>query len=382
MQANRPRWSFEVKIVISLILFAFFIYLLFRFSIVIPPFILSVILAFILSPLVGFLQARLHVSRLIATFLSYLIMLALVVVIPMVLVPLLANQVSRVDIDLQNVVQKIEALIGNQKIQLGGVTIDMTTLFDQAVGSLQGMIEPIVTQSLDLVIGVISSVVWVIFILVISFHLIKESDKLNRWLESLVPPSYRQDYIWLREQINEVWSAFFRGQIVLSVLVAILFITIGLALGLPFALGMGIFAGLLEFLPSLGHGIWMVTAALLAFFLGSTWLPIPNWVFALIIIGLHLFYQQFDLNYLIPRVIGRSVNLPPLVVILGIVSGAVLAGILGVVLAAPTIASARVLVRYLYANLFDLDPYGVRITDPTQPPNLQWWRRSKKEVKP
>jgi len=382
MQADRPRWSFEVKIVISLILFAFFIYLLFRFSIVIPPFILSVILAFILSPLVGFLQARLHVSRLIATFLSYLIMLALVVVIPMVLVPLLANQVSRVDIDLQNVVQKIEALIGNQKIQLGGVTIDMTTLFDQAVGSLQGMIEPIVTQSLDLVIGVISSVVWVIFILVISFHLIKESDKLNRWLESLVPPSYRQDYIWLREQINEVWSAFFRGQIVLSVLVAILFITIGLALGLPFALGMGIFAGLLEFLPSLGHGIWMVTAALLAFFLGSTWLPIPNWVFALIIIGLHLFYQQFDLNYLIPRVIGRSVNLPPLVVILGIVSGAVLAGILGVVLAAPTIASARVLVRYLYANLFDLDPYGVRITDPTQPPNLQWWRRSKKEVKP
>ena len=81
--------------------------------------------------------------------------------------------------------------------------------------------------------------------------------------------------------------------------------------------------------------------ALLSFFVGSTWLPIPNWVFALIIISLHLVFEQFDLNYLIPRIIGRSVHLPPLVVILGIVTGAVLAGVLGILLAAPTIASAE-----------------------------------------
>jgi predicted PurR-regulated permease PerM len=80
----------------------------------------------------------------------------------------------------------------------------------------------------------------------------------------------------------------------------------------------------------------------------------------LIVMALHLVYQQFDLNYLIPRIIGRSVHLPPLVVILGIVSGAVLAGVLGIFLAAPTIASARVLGRYIFSNLFDLPPFPER----------------------
>ena len=91
-------------------------------------------------------------------------------------------------------------------------------------------------------------------------------------------------------------------------------------------------------------------------FLGSTWIHLPNFVVMLILIGIHVVFQQTDLNYLIPRIVGRRVHLNPLVVILGIVAGAALAGVLGVLLAAPTIATARVVGGYLYANLFDLDP--------------------------
>jgi predicted PurR-regulated permease PerM len=120
---------------------------------------------------------------------------------------------------------------------------------------------------------------------------------------------------------------------------------------------MGILAGLLEFLPSVGHAIWLIIASILALFVGSTWLPLPNWVFMLIIIGLHAAFTQFDLNYLIPRIIGRRVHLHPMVVILGIVVGALTAGILGILLAAPTIASAGVVGRYIYANIFNLDPF-------------------------
>ena len=147
-------------------------------------------------------------------------------------------------------------------------------------------------------------------------------------------------------------------------------------IGLPFALGMGVLAGLLEFMPSLGHGIWLIIAAFLALFFGSTWIPLPNWIFALIVIGLHLFFQQFDLNYLIPRVIGRRLHLPPLVVILGIVSGALLAGVLGIVLAAPTIASMRVVGHYLYANLFELEPFPVTAADELPAPNPRWWKKT------
>jgi len=122
---------------------------------------------------------------------------------------------------------------------------------------------------------------------------------------------------------------------------------------------MGVLAGLLEFLPSLGHGIWLAIAALLTLFRGSTWLPLPNWIVALIVIGLHSVFQQVDLNILIPTIIGRRVRLHPLFVILGIVAGATLAGVLGIFLAAPTIASMRLLGRYLQARLFDLEPFNL-----------------------
>ena len=196
---------------------------------------------------------------------------------------------------------------------------------------------------------------------------------MRLWLEGLVPPSYFIDYIQLRDEVSRIWGAFFRGQVILALVVATIFTIIGFILGLPFALAMGVFAGLMEFLPSLGHGIWLTTAALLALFAGSTSLPIPNWVFMLLIIGLHLVFEQFDLNYLIPRIIGRSVHLPPVVVILGIVGGAASAGVLGILLAAPTIASARVLGRYIYANLFDMDPFPSSVIQTLPPPNPRWW---------
>ncbi len=212
--------------------------------------------------------------------------------------------------------------------------------------------------------------------MVVSFYLIKDSHSLHDWFETLPPPAYRADFIRLRDEINRIWGAFFRGQLILVLVVSTIFTVVGLILGLPFALAMGVFAGILELLPSIGHAIWLITASILALTAGSTWISLPNWAFMLVVIGLHLIYQQFDLNYLIPRIIGRSLHLPPLVVILGIGAGAVLAGVLGVLLAAPTIASTRVLVRYVYANLFDLDPFPGSVVKPMPPPNPQWWRKS------
>jgi predicted PurR-regulated permease PerM len=116
---------------------------------------------------------------------------------------------------------------------------------------------------------------------------------------------------------------------------------------------------LLELLPTLGHGIWLAVAVPLALFSGSTWqwMPLSSFWFTVLLVGLHVVYQQVDLNFIIPRIIGRRVHLHPLIVILGILVGASVGGVLGVFLAAPTISSLRVLGRYIYANLLDLDPF-------------------------
>jgi predicted PurR-regulated permease PerM len=369
----RARWSMQTKFAVSLLLLALFVYLVFRFRVIIGPLILAVILAFILTPLVNLIQNRLHLRRVLAIGLCYLVLLAAAITLPLGIAPLLAAQISGLNLDVQLLLSRIEALVDHRYL-IAGQVVDGAALFQESVLALQGLFEPVLGQTFGFLVEVISSIAWVIFVLVVSFYLIKDGQALRRWMEGLVPPLLRPDYIRLREEIYGIWAAFFRGQIVLALVVSIIFTIAGLILGLPFALAMGILAGLLEFLPSLGHGIWLAAAAALAFFVGSTWLPLPNWVFTLIVVALHLFYQQFDLNYLIPRIIGRSVSLPPLVVILGIVAGAVFAGVLGIFLAAPTIASARVLARYIFANLFDQDPFAESVISTLPPPNPRWWR--------
>jgi predicted PurR-regulated permease PerM len=375
MNKPRPHWSSRTKLVVILLLLLVGVYLLYRFSVLLTPMVLAVILAYVLSPLVNFFQRRLRLRRGLGILLAYLVMIAVLTALPMVLVPPLAAQSTQFNMDIQRFLRAVETLLAHQ-YNIAGQVINVDAIFQQAIGSLQGVLEPVFGQTLGFVIDVLTSLIWVVFILVISFYLIKDWLLLRAWLEDLTPPAYRDDFQRLREEIHFIWGSFFRGQLVLASVVATIFTIAGFILGLPFALTMGVLAGLLEFLPSVGHGIWLIIASLLALFAGSTWLPLPNWIFMLMIIGLHLVYQQFDLNYLIPRIIGRSVHLHPAVVILGIVAGAVFAGVLGVLLAAPTIASLRVLARYVYANLFDVDPFQAPIAPPLPPPNPQWWRKA------
>lgn len=374
---QRPHWSLVTKITISLLLLVFGVYLLFLFRQVLAPLILAVVLAYILSPLVRRLQTRLRMPKILAIFSAFLIFIVIAIAIPAILIPYLTAQFGSISLDMDLLVRTLEASLVTTQYQIVGYQIDVATMLDQALGSLQQLIQPIIGQTLSLAAQIVTSLVWVVFVFVVSFYLIKDSDRLAVWIDNHIPPVYHADYVLLRTEINEIWSAFFRGQLILSVVVAIIFATFGLAIGLPFALAMSVLAGLLEFLPSIGHTIWLALAIFISLLLGSTWLPMPNWAFTLLVVGLHVVFQQFDLNYLIPRIIGRSVRLPPLVVILGIVAAAVSVGVLGIPLAAPTVASSRVIGRYIYSQLFDLDPFTQieSTATPLPPPDPQWWRK-------
>jgi len=376
MSNSRPRWSSQSKTLVSFLVLAFLIFLLYRIREIIPPLIIALILAFVLSPLVNRIQNRWGIHRVLAIIASYIILALVAAIFLLLLIPPLIEQFTSLNLDIQILLQQAESFIGQQFVIMGR-TIDGSALIDQITVSFQKIVEPFLGQTLGFFVEIITSIVWLIFIFVISFYLILDSDSVRNWLESLPPPDYRQDYVRLREEITLIWNSFFRGQIVLAAVVATMFTIAGFILGLPFAFAMGIFAGLMEFLPSIGHAIWLFVASILAFFIGSTWLPIPNWVFMLLIIGLHLIFEQFDLNYLIPRIIGRRVQLKPLVVILGIAIGAVLAGMIGILIAAPTIASARVIGRYIYANLLNQDPFPP-LEELPPPETKKWWRLPKK----
>lgn len=362
------QWSPTTKLLISTVLLVIGGTLLVRFSEVIPPLIVACILAFVISPIVRRIERWLKIKRVWATLTVYIVLIGIASLVPILVVPVLVDQFVNLNVNIQEIIHTIEDFLAKE-ITLGGVSIDLSSIFDQFAGSLQNLLEPYLGQTLGIAFEVIGSAVWAVFILVISFYLVKDGNQFWKWLEGLVPPMYREDYIRLRGEIYIIWSSFFRGQLILAFIVTIIFIVAGFIIGIPYAIAMAVFAGLMEFIPSIGHGIWIFVASLLVFFVGSTWLPLQNWLVMVILIGLHLVYEQIDLNFLIPRIIGRRVHLHPLVVILGIIVGAVLAGVLGVVLAAPSISSIRVIGRYVYARLFDLDPYPIEEDEVEEPKN-------------
>jgi predicted PurR-regulated permease PerM len=366
-------WSIQTKTFVISILLVISGYLMFKFRNVVAPLAIAVILAYVLTPAVNWMQKRTRIPRALAILLLYIIISLIIYAVLSTAIPVFITQMSNLDLGFNETIQRSSEWFGKE-YEFAGFVVDGQELLNRMVDSLQGFFEPVIGQTLDIVTVLFEAVIWIVFIVIISFYMIKDSDKIMEWFRHLIPEDYQQDYAYLLGEVNQIWSSFFRGQMILVLLVMAIMSVVGLILGLRFALVLGIVAGLLEFFPSIGHMIWFVIGSLVALMGGSTWMTIPNWAFMLLVIAVYMVYTQFDLNYLIPKIIGRSVNLPPMVVILGIVVGASLAGVLGVVLAAPMIATARVLGRYVYAHLVEIEPFSERpAAEPLPEPQLRWW---------
>ncbi len=157
---------------------------------------------------------------------TYLVFIVLLVVTPLVVIPPLVRQLSELNVDIQRLLEQAELLISNQIILPGGFVIDSAAVVSQLAVTFQTIIEPFFSTTLSFLVDVISSLVWVIFILVVSFYLIKDGPALRKWFEAKLPLDYRDDILRLRDEINKIWAAFFRGQLLLALVVAIIFVAI------------------------------------------------------------------------------------------------------------------------------------------------------------
>jgi predicted PurR-regulated permease PerM len=146
--------------------------------------------------------------------------------------------------------------------------------------------------------------------------------------------------------------------LVLSLLIGLITGVGAAALGLPGAPLLGILAGLLEVLPNIGPILAAIPAILLALLQGSSVLSVSNLVFALIVIVFYLVVQQLENSIIVPRLIGQAVDLPPILIMAGVIVGASVGGILGAFMAAPIIATGRILAQYAYNKIVGRPTYA------------------------
>ena len=351
-----PPWGRVTKVVVALVILAALGALVYSFREALPPLVIACLIAYILTPVVDRVSGRTRIPRGLATILIYLLFVVVIGLAAGLLAPPLVRQVAAFRLNLEQVTASIEAFL-NREYTIGQFTVDLSQFYSELQGELAGLIRPAVSQTLALAVQAVTTVVWVIFILVVSFYLIKDGPRMGAQVEQWVPPHLRHDYHRLRAEIGRVWREFFRGQLLVGLAMGGSILVLMGAVGLPNIIVLALLAVVLEFLPSLGHAIWLIIAVPIALFRGSLWLPLPNFWFAVLVLLIHAVLEQVDLNIYIPRFVGRRVHLHPLVVIIGIIVGGILAGVLGVFLAAPIISSLRVLAKYVYCKLLDIPPW-------------------------
>jgi predicted PurR-regulated permease PerM len=161
----------------------------------------------------------------------------------------------------------------------------------------------------------------------------------------------------LLSEAGRIWHGYLRGQTTLAVMIAITYTIMLNLLGVRYAIVLGILAGILDFIPYFGPITIVSLSTAVATFQGSNWLGISPLWFGLIVLVAGLLIQQIEGNWLNPRIVGGALGLHPLLVMIGAIMGWSLAGVLGMILAAPVLATIKLLGSYAWRKMFDLDPF-------------------------
>ncbi|MBD2459769.1 AI-2E family transporter [Oscillatoria sp. FACHB-1407] len=252
----------------------------------------------------------------------------------------------------QQLITNLPALIASGQQQLTEfqdwskahqVKFAVPLLQQQILTQLQEQAETIATRGLGLLVGTFNWVVDLILILVISFYMLLDGERLWNGVTSFFSPPIRD---FLTESFRRNLQRFFSGQLLLGLFMAV---TLSIAFSLlqvPFFLVFAIFIGLMEVIPFIGATLGIVTVGVLVAFI--------DWWLAVQVVGAAIALQQVKDNLLAPRLLGNLTGLSPAIVLATLLLGARVGGLLGVILAIPLAGMVRTIMELLL--------------DPTLPP--------------
>lgn len=345
--------------------------------------VVALVLAYLLAPVVAFFERRLawienlEGRRALSVVLTWLLVFGLFGLLIGLIVPAtlaqtrafadeLPDLLSSTESDLQDMLSK-PIHVGNttivpwDELQKAFVKKEGDTSSGSVTSTLQDWLVTMADSALGVVGGAVSFLISTFFVLVMLFYLMRDGPVFAAYLVDAVPESYQGDVRRMLHELGLIWNAYLRGQLLLCLAVGTATYTVTLILGLPQPLLLGVAAGFLELIPNLGPTVATIPAVLFAFTTSSTTFPglDAGLLYAAVVTLCYIGIQQLEAIFLVPRIMGRSLDLHPFVVLVSIMIGANLVGVLGVILAAPTVATLRLFGRYLRGKLLDEEVFPV-----------------------
>jgi len=334
--------------------------ILWRTRAVLGPYLVGLALAYFLAPVVktiergfrwlgqrrrlGFLS---RVARPLALALSYLLVVATLVGFFALFVPLVVEQGKALWQEREALWDYITRFTDNVAAQYQLLPDEIRVRVDETLSRFGEMVGQLVQQALRgtaIVISYTFSLVLAIFIIPFwTFFLLLDSRKLRDSATSTIPASLLDDVVAISKLADSVFGAYLRGQLFLGLLIGVVSTIAFTIMGLRFSLVLGLMAGVFEMIPNIGPVLGGIPAVLVGLTQGPRyWIPALIWAVAI---------QQIENIFIAPRVVGRSVQLHPVLVMVVLVIGTELGGVVGLFLAPVITAALRDLFRYVYYRI-------------------------------
>jgi predicted PurR-regulated permease PerM len=325
--------------------FLMLILMLWVFRGILLPFVVGAALAYLLNPLVNQLQ-RWRFSRVWATTVALLCVVAIVLGLIFMLIPLVGQQfiglIQRAPgyvSDLQELVAKwspeVNEWLGPERAEQ--VEASINDLAGQALGFIATLPAELVSIGLT---GA-SVIAFTVLTPVVAFYLLLDWQGMIGGVESLLPKQHKGEIKGILDDIDKSMAAVIRGQGGVLLIDAAFYATALSLVGLNFGLVVGLIAGLLSFVPFVGFAVGFFLSAAIA--LVQFW---PNWWMVALVCGIFLFWQFVEGNILYPKLVGSSININPVWMMFALLALGAIFGFVGLLLAVPMAAIGAVLVRY------------------------------------
>ena len=350
-----PRWSPTLKRVVVSVLVVAMAFVLYRAGDIVRPFIWGAILGYILLPVVRAFENRLTNRRSLA---AAIVFVAVVLVLAggiRFLAPLAVEQGQTFQRSLPTLIANAQNTLAETLDQMGAEDL-VPIVFGPISTAPLVVSRNVATLALPFIVGFSHFLLEFLVFLIATFFFLRDWPRLINWSKRLVPATSRHELLPLGEQVSILLSRYVRGQLLLVAIMSTA-TTIGLTLfGVPFSLLLGLLTGVLEVIPIIGPITAGAIACLVA--LGN---PNPFGWSQLAYVGaiavMYTVLRHAEDYFVIPLVIGRIVRLHPAVVIFALLAGGAVFGLIGVVLAVPVAATARLVLIYVSAKLRDEDPF-------------------------
>jgi len=329
---------------------------------------LAVILGIYLDALAQLLQRRFGMPQPLGLSVGLAVTLGLLVGVVLLIAPAVTQQVqdllANLPRNLANLDANINALVGRIPLLRRSATPGadgqpglLATAMVEILGFLRGAAVPYLKGGVEILIAGVS-------VLVMALYLARHPTIYVEGVVALVPPSRRPLARAVLQDLNLTIRAWVVGQIIAMVLLAGL-TTLGLlALGVPYFLAFGVFAGVAAIVPFFGVLLSTLLPALFA--LGAFGITK-----ALLVAGLGVLVHIVEANFVAPVVMERQVNIPPVVTIAGVLMIGKLFGLSGLIIAVPILALVMILVRHILLGEIYGDPVDAALPSGTVPPGVE-----------